>query len=853
MGRSNPRVELAVRNAVCADCKLCQQAEGEDVCVTAQGPHDAKILVVSKTPLGKRSRSEIETYLERAGFDLSQIAFTGATKCLTWDMAPGKTEVKACRKYLEQEIDFIKPDWVLCLGNEALLSVTGRSGIMKYRGRVMARRTPRGHLYDAVGTISPAMVYRNPGQKGEFEADLKFLHNMVSGKTADGLLPTPTQYVVVNDKARLKEFVSYLDIAEVASFDLETSGFDEFAPDARIVSLAVTLLITDTSTIPGQPEPFKMCFAVPLYHPRSPWRTSWRRVLEIIGRYLRRVPKIVAHNGKFDCRWLRQFGVDVKLTFDTMLAAHLINENRPKGLKPLARTELGVPPWDIQIKAAKGQPWFEAHSLDDILWYNALDTWHAFNLYLLFRAQLKQQPRLAKIFTRIMIPASNELVGVERRGMWTDREQLQTNWRISDANRDAIDEQLMQWVPEDHGFKAVNFRPSNFLRWWLFDYLELPVIERGKDKEDGSPGNPSTKEDVLKQLVDEHPAIRLLLDRAKWEKYSSAFFSAYDEILDENDRVHTTFKLTGTRTGRLSSGKADEEKVTGVRQIRGLNAQQVPRDAFVRGIFGAPPGWTFVQADYSQIELRVAAFLAQERNMLHLYATGQDIHMAMAMRMTGKPARLVTKEERKRAKAVNFGFLFGMSWHKFIETAWSNYDLVVTEAEAKAFRTSFFDGFPLLLPWHAKQRRLANKYKRVVSPIGRVRHLPDIDSADREVRAEAERQAINSPVQSFASDMALLSMPLISNEFKRRDLEAAPVGTVHDAVNFEIPDHELPVALPIIKNTMENLPLKEWFKVELNVPIVADVSIGNRWGGAKELTAEQVFDFPGKELILSAG
>ena len=849
MDRSNPRVQLAVRNAVCADCKMCGQATDKDVCVTAEGAHDARVLVVSKTPLGSRGKKEIHTYLTRAGFDPEKIAFTGAVKCLTWDMQPSKTDIKACRKYLQAEIDFIKPDWVLCLGNEALTSATGHSGIMKWRGKVVHQRTPRGHEYDVLGTISPAMVYRNPGQKNEFEADLKFFHNLVLGKTESGLLPSGDQYRVVDSKAAVKELISYLDIAEVASFDLETSSFDEFAPDARIISMAITLYVTDTSSLVGQPEPFKLCFAVPLWHRESPWRTRWRQLLEIIGRHLKRVPKVVAHNGKFDCRWLRQFGVNVKVTFDTMLAAHLLNENRPKGLKPLARTELGVPPWDIEIKNEKGKPWFETHSLKDILWYNALDTWHAFGLYLVFREQLKKQPRLARIFTRILMPASEEYTEIERHGVWVDREKLHTNWQISQDERDSIDEQLTQHVPEDHGFEKINFRPSNFLRWWLFEHLKLPVLARGKNKDDGEPGNPSTAEAVMTRLVDHHSVVPLLLERSKWEKYCSAFFSAYSEQIDENDRIHTTFKITGTVTGRTSSGKADVEKVTGVKQIRGVNLQQVPRDEFVRGIFGAPPGYSFVEADYSQIELRVAAFLAQERNMLHLYATGQDIHMATAMRMTGKPARLVTKEERKKAKAVNFGFLYGMSWAKFIETAWNNYGLVVTEAEAKAFRKAFFEQFPGLLPWHAKQRRLAAKYGRVVSPIGRVRHLPDIESADREVRAEAERQAINSPVQGFASDMALLAMILINKEFRARELEATAIGTVHDAVNFEIPDHELAEALPIVKHVMENLPLREWFGVDLNVPIVADLKVGDRWGGAKELTSEQVLNFPGKELI----
>jgi DNA polymerase-1 len=354
-------------------------------------------------------------------------------------------------------------------------------------------------------------------------------------------------------------------------------------------------------------------------------------------------------------------------------------------------------------------------------------------------------------------------------------------------------------------------------------------------------------EAVMLDLRDTYPhrALDLMIERTKWQKYCSAFFSAYAEQVDENDRIHTTFKLTGTVTGRLSSGKADQDKVTSRKQNRGVNLQQVPRDDFVRGIFGAPPGSSFVEADYSQIELRVAAFIARETTMLHLYATGQDIHMATAMMMTGKPAHAVTKEERKKAKAVNFGFLYGMGWSKFIATAWANYGVRVTEQESRAFRTAFFEQFPRLLQWHARQRQLVTKYKRVESPLGRVRHLPDIDSPNKEVRAEAERQAINSPVQSFASDMALLSLVHITHEFERRGLRAHAIGTVHDAINFEIPDDELRIALPIIKDRMENLPLERMFGLSLDVPIVADLKVGSRWGGATEITPEQVYDWRG--------
>lgn len=837
MSVGNPRIELVVRDPQCSACKLHTQAEGKDRCVTAQGNYKAKVLVVSKNPLGPRSSKELYTYLERAGFNVDELAFTGAVKCLTWDLSPSKGDIKACKDYLDQEVDLIKPEWILALGNEALQATAGKSGITKHRGIIYTRKDG----VRVMSTVSPAMIYRNPGQKGGFEADLKYFYRLVNqDDLADGILPREDQYHVVDTKDSLLNLVDKLRHATHASFDIESTGFVEFDlpgnENPAIVSLAVTLEWDDEEERQAHTD----VFALPLYHPQSVWRSSWQKVLSIVLREMMKVRKRLAHNGKFDCRWLTQFGSqDATLTFDTMLAAHLLDENRPKGLKPLARTLLGAPPWDMDTKNLLDE------ELSDVLWYNALDTWHTFNLYKIFRKDLIDHPRLTKLYQHIVMPASNVLVGVEQEGVWVDRPKLMKHWAIAQEKLDNIDAQLMEWVPDEHPFKEVNFNPSNFLRWWLFDHLGLPILARGKDKEDGTPGAPSTAEAIMLSLREDpgHPVIDLLLERTKWQKYTSAFFSAYAEQLDENDRIHTTFKLTGTVTGRLSSGKADEDKVTARRQIRGVNLQQVPRDDFVRGIFGAPPGSYFVEFDYSQVELRVAAFLAQEPTMLHLYATGQDIHTAMAMRMTGKPAHQVTKEERKKAKAVNFGFLYGMSWRKFIETAWSNYGVRVTEQEAQLFRASFFYQFKGLLKWHAEQRAFVRKYGFVVSPLGRVRNLPDIHSKVRDVANEAERQAINSPVQSFASDMCLWSMVLNARKFKRMGLKAHPIGTVHDAVNYEIPEEEMSVALPIIKNTMENLPLKKAFNVDLNVPIVADCKVGTRWGGATELEEHQIFNW----------
>jgi DNA polymerase-1 len=755
-----------------------------------------------------------------------------AIKCRTWSASPSKGDLKACRIYLDKELEFLNLTHILSLGNEALFASTGRSGIVKWRGQVYDH--PAGPK--VFPSISPSMVTRNPGMADGFIADLRYFANLVRGIEPDQdpwHLPYDDQWTTVMDRDGLRALRDSLKTADAASYDIESTRGSEFDQGAAIVSISITTLHGDTPHV----------WAVPLFHPESPFEAIWERVVAWLGKWLRRVPKRIAHNAKFDTRWLVHFGmVGLTPTFDTIVAASLLDENRRKGLKPLAQQLLGADPWGIDTKDLLNTP------LDTVLDYNGLDTWHTLRLYLLFRQQLMAQPRLARLMSRLMMPVVQELVHVERRGVYVDQPLMMTNWAKVQDELANIEANISEHLPNPDDVPAtlkhkktgevkVNFNASNFLRWWLFDHQGLPVLARGKPKDDGRPGDPSVAEDVMMALAPQSEVASLLVDRVEWNKYDTSFFRPYSEQITEDHRIRTTFKPWGTVTGRMSSGKEDKEKITGKAQIQGVNLQQVPRNKLVRGIFGAPDGWAFVEADYSQIELRIAAFMARERAMLHLYAMNQDIHMAMAMLMTGKPAHLVTAEERKKAKAVNFGFLYGMGWKKFIMTAFSNYGVIVNEEEAKAARKAFFTQFPDLLPWHARQRKLASQYKRVETPMGRVRHLPDIDSQNADVRAEAERQAINSPVQAMASDMALLALVHTARTFRKMGIEAYPVGAVHDAVNFEIRVEDLPVALPIIKHTMENLPLEQLFDCHVDVPIVADLKVGSHWGGATEIPA----------------
>lgn len=842
-----------LRDPDCALCKLC--ATAEVVCQIGWGMPEADVMVVSKMANSRNYQEDLERELAEMGLDMKRTFWTQAIKCRTFDQDASNSDIKQCKTYLDQEIDRVKPKFILALGNEALLATVGRSGITKYRGKVFDH--PSGAK--VLATISPASVKRNPGQRPGYMADLRLFVNLTLGRKSGIKKP---DYFVVDDREKLEKLKRILAKTVDLYWDVETVS-DYYKPDGRIVSLSATCIVKTDSGLK------RFVFALPLYHPESPWRRKWKAVLRYLQPEFEGIKRVTAHNGSYDTKWLRWLGVNIRFTFDTMLAIHLLNENVQKGLKPQAQARLGVEPWGIDTRNLLEKP------LASILEYNVLDTWYMYFIKQQIVEELKKQPRLAKVMKYVMMDGVNDLVGAEMRGIWLDVERLKERTPQMRQKLKDIEDKIIQeaglgldmehlYTPGNSAWESIedwpiqkilktrgpvyalpNFNASKFARWMLFEHLELPVLERGKDKPDGSEGDPSMAEGVMLQLKQDfnHPVIPLMLERVGYQKTLSSFFEPYWELYDENHRIHTNFKMAGTVTGRLSSGKNDEDKISAVRgdKLRGVNLQQVPRDPFVRGVFGAPPGWSFVEADYSQIELRIVAYLSRDRTMLHLYKTGADIHKATAASVLGIPESQVTKDDRKKAKAVNFGFVYGMGWRKFIQTAFEKYQSVFTEDEARAVRAAFFDHFAGLQPWHAKQRRLVNQYGRVQSPLGRVRHLPDIYSPDEGVRAEAERQAINSPVQSFGSDLAVLSMVEINKRFRKEKIRGHCIGLVHDAVNFEIRDDCLPDALPIIKDTMQDMSIVERkFGVHVDIPIIADLKAGRWWGDAHEIEDEEV-------------
>jgi uracil-DNA glycosylase family 4 len=808
---------MTLRNPSCDLCPLHDGAE--TVCLIHKLRH-ADIMLVGEAP-GANEDKHGKPFIGQAGALLNQalekFAQIDRADCYVSNVCkcrppenrpPARVEIKTCvNAYLRREIELVKPKFILAMGNSALLGVLGKSGIMKHHGTPVALNDET-----VFPTIHPAAVLRNPKWGADFALDLTRFGELVRGERN-----TPnTRIKIVRTVQHLRWLRTQLMQAKVISWDIETYTEPAEKPYVRtnlqywhrgkshIVSIAF-------SWEEG------VAAVLPLWHFEA-WREgklSERYLTRTLLAYLKPALEredcvYVAHNGKFDASWMTEFGVDVPQTFDTMLASHVLDENREKGLKSLARNMLGADGYDVgeELKNASTVP------LQRLAVYNGKDADYTLRIAKRFRRELVEKGQAAKLFTKLLMPASRALTDIETAGVAIDSERWRERHDEVQEHCDQLRASVERRMPTS--MRPINLRSVPQVSRLLYDHLGLPVLATSKKT-----GQPSTAEKVLMRLRNESPIVPTLLEYRKWYKYLSTYLLPWwFEHQDANGRIRASYKPTGTVTGRLSG--------TG-------GIQQIPRDPFVRSIICTAPGWKLLVADYSQIELRMAAMLAHEERMLRQFTKGEDIHMLRALKITGKArASEVTKEERARAKPVSFGFLYGMGANNFVDYAFEEYDVTYTLEEAQGVRRGFFTDYPKLLPWHARQRRLAQRYREVSSPMGRVRHLPDILSNNEKVRGEAERQAINSPVQVMASDIMLLA--LIELHRILPSDEARIVFTVHDSIGFEVRDGCVGTWAPLIRGVMEDTQrVERQFKCEINVPITVDLEVGTHYGEGKAI------------------
>lgn len=617
--------------------------------------------------------------------------------------------------------------------------------------------------------------------------------------------------------------------------DLETTGLNEHAsghspdwPESARVSMAAL-------TLPRASEPFHPTpptFLVPLSHPDAPLRGHWREVLRTIAKTIREADVPVTNqNLKFDMKWIHATtGVDLSSRFvwDTQIASHLLNENSSTSLKDRAPAMFGVDRWDDFSLATPAAS--EKVPLFDLGLYAARDTYWTWRLAVAQRTRMAvglegedspppetpeeiEEVRLGQLAVWCAMPTSATLTAMEQRGMLLDREWAQEERQSLLA---AAQEQFEVLV---HRYPAIasdrrepSLAPTSL---WFMDWAAAAVEAGDLTIASLTPnGRPQWSKAVLvRQARAGSEVAQRLLDYRDADKRAQ-FLTGWLS-LDQGERIHSTYHAGRVVTGRLSSSDPNMQQVT-----RSLKPAFVPS-----------PGYLLAELDHSQIELRAAAFIARCEPMLQAFRDGEDLHSLIAQRITGREQ--VTKEERQGGKAANFGFLYGQESAGFREYAETNYGVTFTPDEAVAVRQAFFDRWDGMAQWHARVAAQARRTGQVVSPLGRVRRVPDIWSTIAYEQGAAERKAINSPVQGFASDLMQLGAASIEGTLPGSFPvpEVRVVATVHDSVVIEVPEDNWQQATGrCMRRMLDVTQVIARMGCILDVPLAVEATVGTRWG-----------------------
>lgn len=651
-------------------------------------------------------------------------------------------------------------------------------------------------------------------------------------------------------KEDLKALVKAIHSSSEIVMDLETTGLDEYAEaggdtnggyPARIVLAALTLPSAeraeagayDWRTFDGE-QP--MTYLVPLSHPASPLLGSWRKVMAIIGREINRSGKpFVNANVKFDARWVfAQTGVDLsdRIEWDTTVSSQLVDTEARTRLKIRAARDFGIEEWDDFDLGTPGAA--ERVDLIQLGEYAARDTYYTWKIEQEHRDQMFltgdeepfdsddiQMARLGKVASYVSMPTVRTLTKVEQRGFLLDVDWVHAKIEEMDALRLKACEDILGLygtapAPAPAKDGVTTAATSKWFQGFVAQAIEAGDL-RVTARTDS--GNAQWNKAVLiAQQRQGSPAADALLRHRDATK-TLEFLRSWLELRDPNNVIHATYNVGFVKTGRLSCASP--------------NLQQC--SASLKPAFIPRPGHVLLDLDYSQVELRVAAFVSRSAPMIEAFQRGDDLHRLLAAKIAGKAPEDVTSMERKRAKAGNFGLLYGMSPGGFQSYAATAYDVSLTLAEAQAVHSAFFEMWDGMRQWHEKAKRRAYERGYVTSPIGRTQWLSDLYSKSSFKASHAERNALNSPVQGFGSDLMQMAAASIMGTLPGYPLPrvegAHVVATVHDEICIEVPEDRWQEILVECKRRMEDVnTFLRPLDCQMDVPIVAGPSAGTRWG-----------------------
>ena len=598
-----------------------------------------------------------------------------------------------------------------------------------------------------------------------------------------------SRYETLLTEADLNRWVEKLKQAKLFALDTETDNLDYMA--ANLVGISFALENGEAAYLPlqldylGAPKTLKKTTALSLLKP----------VLEN--------PAIqkVGQNFKYDLTIFARNGIDVQgVAFDTMLESYVLNSTGRHNMDDLAKRYLGHQTISFEEIAGKGknQLTFNQIPLEQAAEYAAEDADVTMKLQQVLWEKLSKEPTLEKLFKEMELPLLGVLSRMERRGVLIDSDALflQSN---EIANRlSELEEQA--YVLAGQPF---NLASTKQLQEILFDKLGLPVIQKTPK------GAPSTNEEVLEELAFSHELPKVLVEHRGLSKLKSTYTDKLPQMVNpQTGRVHTSYHQAVTATGRLSSSDPNLQNIP----IRNEEGRRI-RQAFI-----AREGFTVVAADYSQIELRIMAHLSQDQGLINAFTQGKDIHRSTAAEIFGVALDEVTSEQRRNAKAINFGLIYGMSAFGLSR------QLGIGRADAQSYMDLYFKRYPGVQTFMHDIREKAKAQGYVETLFGRRLYLPDINSSNGMRRKAAERVAINAPMQGTAADIIKRAMIQLDQKLQN-DPDIAMIMQVHDELVFEVRSEKVAFYSELIKTHMESA-------ADLVVPLIVEVGQGTNWDEA---------------------
>lgn len=614
-----------------------------------------------------------------------------------------------------------------------------------------------------------------------------------------GKLPRSNiESILVNSQEKLNHLVSELKNSEWLSFDTETTDVEPMK--AKLVGISMAS------------DPSKGYY-IPVGHRNNTDQLALEKVIKAIKPLLEDLKiKKVGHNLKYDGMMLAKYGVEVKpYIFDTMLAAWVIDSGSFNyGLKDLADHYLGLQMTRIEelIGSGKSQKNMADVPAEDVAPYAAADAAVPLALLPKLTEQLARN-NLQKIFEEIEMPLISVLEKMEMAGIAVDRD-------FFNKMEKELEQRLIEIEADVHKLVGYDFNINSTqqLSVALFETLHL----ESPNKKKTASGHYSTNASVLEELQGKHKVVDLMLEYRELSKLQSTYVKSLPEQINpETGRIHTSFSQTVAVTGRLSSSNP--------------NLQNIPTRTElgrkVRNGFVADPGYGLLAVDYSQVELRIVAHMSQDNAMLAAFQAGQDIHSTTAAAIYEVPLDEVTKEQRRHAKAINFGLIYGMSPFGLSRSTG------LTLSEAENFVKAYFNRFPKVKVYLDELRKMAMQQGYVETLHGRRRYFPNLSTTTNvNLRNREEREAINAPIQGTAADILKIAMIKLASALQNSQLKAKILLQVHDELLLEVPENELEETTKLVQSTMENA-------YTLSIPLSTEARWGKNWGSLEVINQKR--------------